>query len=125
MPVLNRTFPEESGGRWNRLLPEGESEKRVLDLKKPLIFPIVTVRGLALAGIDTGRKVSDGVAEPGLSSVERDLLKDAMAVDKRFKSRCGRSSVCIDDAVMAGLAFVKLGYLASHPPAARQQGGVQ
>jgi CBS domain-containing protein len=127
------SFPDESGGWWNRLLLGGENDKRVLDLKKLGIFPIVHgVRSLALrdhvletgtaarldalvaggrlpadfatdlvdslhfmmglklkaglAEIDTGRSVSGGVPADRLTSVERDLLKDAMAVVKRFKT---------------------------------------
>ena len=127
------SFPDESGGWWNRLLLAGENEKRVLDLKKLGIFPIVHgVRSLALrnhiresgtaarldalvaagrlpadfatdlvdsmhfmmglklkAGlveIETGKSVSGGVPADRLTSVERDLLKDAMAVVKRFKT---------------------------------------
>jgi CBS domain-containing protein len=38
-----------------------------------------------LAELDTGRPVSGGVPTDKLSSVERDLLKDALAVVKRFK----------------------------------------
>lgn len=39
-----------------------------------------------LAEIDTGRGVSGGVPTDRLSSLERDLLKDAFAVVKRFKA---------------------------------------
>src|SRR4029450_8423755 len=35
------SFPEESGGWWNRLLLIGEQDKQTLDLKKSGIFPIV------------------------------------------------------------------------------------
>ena len=127
------SFPDASGGWWNRLLLIGEQDKQTLDLKKAGIFPIVHgVRSLALrdrvaatatlarldalvaagrlpaglatdlgetlhflmglklkaglAEIDTGRKVSGGVMTDRLSSLERDLLKDALAVVKRFKA---------------------------------------
>ncbi len=127
------SFPDESGGWWNRLLLIGEQDKQLLDLKKAGIFPIVHgVRSLALrdhvpaasttarldalvaagrlaaplatdltdslhllmalklkaglAEIDTGRSVSGGVPGDRLSSLERDLLKDALAVVKRFKA---------------------------------------
>lgn len=127
------SFPEESGGWWNRLLSIGEQDKHTLDLKKAGIFPIVHgVRSLALsehvratgtqariaalvaAGrlpTDFARDLSDslhflmglklkaGLAEldstgtvsgvvrgDRLSSLERDLLKDALAVVKRFKA---------------------------------------
>mgnify|MGYP006173398825 CR=1 FL=1 len=39
-----------------------------------------------LAEIDTGRPVTGNVAPERLSSLERDLLKDALAVVKRFKA---------------------------------------
>ena len=127
------SFPNESGGWWNRLLLVGEHDKQTLDLKKTGIFPIVHgVRSLALrdhvqssgtvsrldalvaagrlpakfatdlsdslnfmmglklkaglAEIDVGRTVSGGVSTDRLSSLERDLLKDALAVVKRFKA---------------------------------------
>jgi CBS domain-containing protein len=127
------SFPEESGGWWNRLLLIGEQDKQTLDLKKAGIFPIVHgVRSLALgehvqatgtqarldalvaagrlpsrfatdladslhflmglklkaglAELDAATPVSGAVRSSGLSSLERDLLKDAMAVVKRFKA---------------------------------------
>ena len=127
------SFPDASGGWWNRLLLIADADKQTLDLKKAGIFPIVHgVRTLALrehvraqstlmrldalvaagrlpasmatdlgdslhfmmalklkAGLaesDTGRSVSGVVATDRLSSLERDLLKDALAVVKRFKA---------------------------------------
>lgn len=127
------SFPEESGGWWNRLLLIGEQEKQTLDLKKGGIFPIVHgVRSLALAEhvqangtqaridalvaagrlsaafatdladslyflmglklkaglaeLDSAGTVSGVVRSDRLSSLERDLLKDALAVVKRFKA---------------------------------------
>jgi CBS domain-containing protein len=127
------SFPDATGGWWNRLLLIGDADLQVLDLKKAGIFPIVHgVRSLALrahvratgtparldalvaagilaaelareltdslhllmglklkaglAEIDTGKPVSGGVAVDKLSSLERDLLKDALAVVKRFKT---------------------------------------
>ena len=44
------------------------------------------VRQAGLAEIDTGREVSGAVSTDQLSSLERDLLKDALAVAKRFKT---------------------------------------
>jgi CBS domain-containing protein len=126
------SFPEASGGWWNRLLLIGEPGKETLDLKKAGIFPIVHgVRSLALrdhvqatgtvarldalvargrlpaqfatdlsdslyylmtlklkaglAELDTGRSVTGAVVVDRLSSLERDLMKDALAVVKRFK----------------------------------------
>jgi CBS domain-containing protein len=127
------SFPEESGGWWNRLLQIGEQDKQTLDLKKAGIFPIVHgVRSLALgehvqatgtharidalvaagrlpsdfacdladslhllmglklkgglAELETVGTVSGGVRSDRLTSLERDLLKDAFAVVKRFKA---------------------------------------
>ena len=127
------SFPDATGGWWNRLLLIGEQEQQTLNVKKAGIFPIVHgVRSLALrdhvavggtvarlealvasgrlaadfatdlsdalhflmglrlkaglAELDTGRPVSGGVPVDKLSSVERDLLKDTLAVVKRFKA---------------------------------------
>ena len=127
------SFPEESGGWWNRLRLISEQDKPTLDLKKAGIFPIVHgVRSLALrehveavgtsarldalvaagrlpaafatdladslhflmalklkAGLDdldTQGTVSGGVRTDKLSSLERDLMKDAFLVVKRFKA---------------------------------------
>jgi CBS domain-containing protein len=127
------SFPEETGGWWNRLLPVAEHDRQTLDLKKSGIFPIVHgVRSLALrdhlqatgtqariealvaagrlparfatdladslhllmtmklkagiAELDSGGTVSGAVRSDTLSSLERDLLKDALAVVRRFKA---------------------------------------
>ena len=127
------SFPDVSGGWWNRLLLGGENGKQILDLKKTGIFPIVHgVRSLALrehvqptgtaarlealvsagrlsaefatdlrdgleflmglklkaglAELDIGREVTGGVPGDRLTSVERDLLKDALGVVKHFKT---------------------------------------
>ncbi|MES2960655.1 MAG: putative nucleotidyltransferase substrate binding domain-containing protein [Pseudomonadota bacterium] len=127
------SFPDASGGWWNRVLFIGDADKQALDLKKAGIFPIVHgVRTFALrehvhaqgtalrldalvtagrlpasiatdltdslhfmmtlklkAGLaesEIGRSVSGVVATNRLSSLERDLLKDAFAVVKRFKT---------------------------------------
>ncbi len=127
------SFPDASGGWWNRLLSIADPDKQTLDLKKAGIFPIVHgVRTLALrehlreqstalrldglvaagrlpadmatdltdslhfmmglklkAGLaeaDIGRSATGLVPTDRLSSLERDLLKDALAVVKRFKT---------------------------------------
>jgi CBS domain-containing protein len=127
------SFPDPTGGWWNRLLLIGEQGAHTLDLKKAGIFPIVHgVRSLALrdhvqetataarldalvargrlpAGLATdlvdslhfmmGLKLKAGLGEldthcpvsgmvrtDRLSSLERDLLKDSLAVVKRFKA---------------------------------------
>lgn len=126
------SFPDPSGGWWNRLLQIGEQGSHTLDLKKAGIFPIVHgARSLALrdhvqetttaarldalatlgrlpadmatdlvdslhflmglklkAGLnelDTHRPVSGAVRTDRLGTLERDLLKDALSVVKRFK----------------------------------------
>ena len=127
------SFPDSTGGWWNRLLQIGEHDTHTLDLKKAGIFPIVHgVRSLALrdhvqatattarldalvalgrlpaalasdladslhflmglrlkaglAELDAEREVSGGVRTDRLGSLERDLLKDSLAVVKRFKA---------------------------------------
>ena len=125
------SFPDASGGWWNRLL--GDQDAHTLDLKKAGIFPIVHgVRSLALrdhvhatataarldalvargrlhadlatdlvdslyfmmelklkaglAEIDAQHPVTGEVRTDRLSSLERDLLKDALAAAKRLKA---------------------------------------
>ena len=127
------SFPDSTGGWWNRLLQIGERDTHTVDLKKTGIFPIVHgVRSLALrdhvqatataarldalvalgrlpvdfatdladslhflmglklkaglAELDAERPVSGGVQTDRLGSLERDLLKDSLAVVKRFKA---------------------------------------
>jgi CBS domain-containing protein len=55
------------------------------DLADSLNFLMSLKLKAGLAEIDIGRGVSGGVAPERLSSLERDLLKDALAVVKRFK----------------------------------------
>ena len=55
------------------------------DLADSLHFLMSLKLKAGLAELDTGRPVSGGVATDRLSSLERDLLKDAFAVVKRFK----------------------------------------
>ena len=55
------------------------------DLADSLHFLMSLKLKAGLAELDTGRPVSGGVAADRLSSLERDLLKDALAVVKRFK----------------------------------------
>jgi CBS domain-containing protein len=127
------SFPDATGGWWNRLLQIGEQENTLLDAKKAGIFPIVHgVRSLALrdhiqetattarldalvargrlpvelatdlvdslhflmglklkaglAELDAERPVSGAIRTDRLGSLERDLLKDSLAVVKRFKT---------------------------------------
>ncbi len=55
------------------------------DLADSLHFLMSLKLRAGLAELDTGRPASGGVAADRLSSLERDLLKDALAVVKRFK----------------------------------------
>ena len=55
------------------------------DLADSLHFLMSLKLKAGLAELDTGRPASGGVAADRLSSLERDLLKDALAVVKRFK----------------------------------------
>ena len=55
------------------------------DLADSLHFLMSLKLRAGLVELDTGRPVSGGVAADRLSSLERDLLKDALAVVKRFK----------------------------------------
>ena len=56
------------------------------DLTESLHFMMGLKLKAGLAEIDTGRTVSGAVQSDRLSSLERDLLKDALAVVKRFKA---------------------------------------
>ncbi|HEU5295705.1 MAG TPA: putative nucleotidyltransferase substrate binding domain-containing protein, partial [Burkholderiaceae bacterium] len=58
-----------------------------IDLTDGLHFLMALKLKAGLAEIDTGRPVSGGVSTERLSSLERDLLKDALAVVKRFKAQ--------------------------------------
>ena len=62
------------------------SSDLALDLRDSLQFLMTLKLNAGLAELDTGRKVSGGVRTDRLSSLERDLLKDALAVVKRFKA---------------------------------------
>ena len=55
------------------------------DLIDTLHFLVSLKLGAGLAELDAGRPVSGGVHLDKLSSLDRDLLKDALAVVKRFK----------------------------------------
>jgi CBS domain-containing protein len=57
------------------------------DLVDSLHFAMSLKLNAGLAELDTGRPVSGGVPTQRLSSLERDLLKDTLAVVKRFKAQ--------------------------------------
>jgi CBS domain-containing protein len=56
------------------------------DLADALQFLMGLKLRAGLAELDTGRPVSGGVRVDRLSSLERDLLKDALAVVKRLRT---------------------------------------
>jgi len=56
------------------------------DLGDALQFLMALRLKAGLAELDTGRRASGGVQLDRLSSLERDLLKDALAVVKRFRA---------------------------------------
>lgn len=56
------------------------------DIADALQFLVALKLRAGLAELDTGRPVSGGVHLARLSSLERDLLKDALAVVKRFRT---------------------------------------
>ncbi|MEO7338460.1 MAG: DUF294 nucleotidyltransferase-like domain-containing protein [Caldimonas sp.] len=56
------------------------------DLRESLHFLLSLRLTAGLAELDNGRSVSGGVAIDRLGALERDLLKDALAVVKRFKA---------------------------------------
>ncbi|MBL8257101.1 MAG: CBS domain-containing protein [Pseudoxanthomonas mexicana] len=62
------------------------SQRDAGDLIDSLHFLMGLKLQAGLAEIDTGREVSGAVSTDQLSSLERDLLKDALAVAKRFKT---------------------------------------
>jgi CBS domain-containing protein len=62
------------------------SREVATDLADALQFLMALKLRAGLAELDTGRPVSGGVHLARLSSLERDLLKDALAVVKRFRT---------------------------------------
>ena len=72
--------------RLDALVAKGRLQARfATDLADSLHFLMSLKLKAGLAELDTERPVSGGVATDRLSSLERDLLKDALAVAKRFK----------------------------------------
>ena len=77
------SFPDATGGWWNRLLLIGEQEQRTLNVKKAGIFPIVHgVRSLALrdhvAGSGTVARLEALVAGGRLAADFATDLSDAL-----------------------------------------------
>lgn len=72
--------------RLDALVAKGRlSAEFATDISDSLHFMMALKLKAGLAEIDTGRSVSGSVATDRLSSLDRDLLKDALAVVKRFK----------------------------------------
>jgi len=76
-----------TAARLDALVAAGRlSAEFATDLADSLHFLMALKLKAGLAELDTGRAVSGGVSTQRLSSLERDLLKDAFAVVKRFKA---------------------------------------
>jgi CBS domain-containing protein len=76
-----------TAARLDALVASGRlSAELATDLLDSLHFLIALKLGAGIAELDAGRPVSGGVQLDKLSSLERDLLKDAFAVVKRFKA---------------------------------------
>ena len=76
-----------TAARLDALVAKGRlTGEAATDLVDSLHFLMTLKLKAGLAELDTGRAVSGGVATDRLSSLERDLLKDALAVVKRFKA---------------------------------------
>ncbi|HEY6514456.1 MAG TPA: DUF294 nucleotidyltransferase-like domain-containing protein [Burkholderiaceae bacterium] len=76
-----------TAARLDALVAAGRLSAEVAsDLTDSLHFLMALKLKAGLAEIDTGRAVSGGVSTQRLSSLERDLLKDALAAVKRFKA---------------------------------------
>jgi len=76
-----------TAARLDALVAAGRlSAESAKDLIDSLHFLMALKLKAGLAELDTGRAVSGGVSTQRLSSLERDLLKDALAVVKQFKA---------------------------------------
>jgi len=76
-----------TAARLDALVAAGRLSAEVAtDLTDSLHFLMALKLKAGLAELDTGRAVSGGVSTQRLSSLERDLLKDAFAAVKRFKT---------------------------------------
>ena len=76
-----------SAARLEALVAAGRlPQDMATDLGDALQFLMALKLKAGLAELDTGRPVSGGVQLGRLSSLERDLLKDALAVVKRFRT---------------------------------------
>ena len=86
-PILPVVAPAGTVPRLDALVAAGRLPAQMAtDLTDSLHFLMALKLKAGLAECDTGRSFSGGVPTDRLSSLERDLLKDALAVVKRFKA---------------------------------------
>ncbi len=85
--AMAHRIPEiSSAGRIAALVKEGKLDAGLgIDLTESLYFFMGLRLKVGLAELETGQMVTGAVNVARLSSLERDLLKDALAVVKRFK----------------------------------------
>ena len=85
--AMAHRIPEiSSAGRIAALVKEGKLDAALgVDLTESLYFFMGLRLKVGLAELETGQIVTGAVNVARLSSLERDLLKDALAVVKRFK----------------------------------------
>lgn len=87
LALARRVAATGTAERIQALVQEGVLDAALGDeLVQSLHFLMGLRLKAGLAEIDTGRPVTGNVAPERLSSLERDLLKDALAVVKRFKA---------------------------------------
>jgi len=79
--------PTGTAARLEALVRAGRlSAEFATDLRDSLEFLMGLKLKAGLAELDMGREVTGGVSGERLTSVERDVLKDALGVVKRFKT---------------------------------------
>ena len=86
LTMAHRIVEISSAGRITALVKEGKLDASLgVDLTESLYFFMGLRLKVGLAELETGQIVTGAVNVARLSSLERDLLKDALAVVKRFK----------------------------------------
>ncbi len=86
LAMAHRVPEISSAGRIAALVKEGKLDAALgVDLTESLYFFMGLRLKVGLAELETGQIVTGAVNVARLSSLERDLLKDALAVVKRFK----------------------------------------
>ena len=86
LAMAHRIVEISSAGRIAALVKEGKLDAALgVDLTESLYFFMGLRLKVGLAELETGQIVTGAVNVARLSSLERDLLKDALAVVKRFK----------------------------------------